>query len=70
MAKAKKDGRGNNGGKRDGAGRPKELPENERKKSYTVSLKPKDRDAIVKKYKSLTKAIETTLPSKTTPKRK
>lgn len=61
MAKAKKNA---HGGKREGAGAKKKLSEDERKKSYTVSLKPKDRDAIVNKHKSLTAAIQTTIPKK------
>lgn len=61
MAKAKKESRG---GAREGAGRPKTLKKGERKKSYTVSLKPDDRDKIVKKHGSLTAAIEKTIPKK------
>jgi len=64
MAKAKTDGRKNNGGKREGAGAKKKLTDDERKKSYTVSLKPTDRDAIVKVHKSLTAAIQTTIPKR------
>ena len=37
----------------------------EAKKSYNVYLEPTDKDAIVKKHGSLTKAIETTIPNKT-----
>lgn len=50
------------GGKRAGSGRKATLADGERKKSYTVSLKPKDRDSIVKAHGTLTKAIETTIP--------
>lgn len=57
------------GGKRAGSGRKATLAEDERKKSYTVTLKPKDKDKIVKAHGTLTKAIETTIP-KTPPKKK
>jgi hypothetical protein len=43
------------------AGRPRD--KDEPKKSYNVYLQPKDKKAIVDKHGSLTKAIETTIPT-------
>jgi hypothetical protein len=48
------------GGARAGAGRPTAKDTGiEKKRSYTVSIKPTDKAKICKKYGSLSKAIET-----------
>jgi hypothetical protein len=52
------------GGARANAGR-KKLPEQEKKKPYTVQLYEKDRDYLIEEYSSLTAAIQTLLPKAT-----